>query len=66
MSGILPRLGENKEWRSRSIGVKEWAHMLCESMNCTYLDVWEDFVDSFKLHKKDGVHLNEKGVEVFR
>ena len=34
-------------------------------MNCTYLDVWEDFVDSFKLYKKDGVHLNEKGVEVF-
>ena len=39
--------------------------MLCESMKYTYLDVWEDFVDSFKLYKKDGVHLNEKGVEVF-
>ena len=29
--------------------------MSCESMNCTY------FVDSFKLYKKDGIHLNEKG-----
>ena len=39
--------------------------MLCESMNCTCLDVWEDFVDSFKLYRKDGLHLIEKGVEVF-
>ena len=39
--------------------------MLCESMNCAYLDVWEDFVGSFKLYKKDGVRLNNKGVEVF-
>ena len=33
--------------------------------HCQGKDVWEDFVDSFKLCKKDGVHLNEKGVEVF-
>ena len=39
--------------------------MLCESMNCTYLDIWEDIVDIFKLYKKDGVHLNEKGGKVF-
>ena len=38
--------------------------MLCESMNCTYLDIWEDFVDSFKLYKEDVVYLNEKDVEV--
>ena len=25
--------------------------MLCESMNCIYLDVQEDFVDSFKFYK---------------
>ena len=30
-----------------------------------YLNVWEDFVDSSKLYIKDGVHLNEKVVEVF-
>ena len=36
--------------------------MLCKCMN---LDVWNDFVDSFKLYKKDGMHLNDKGVEVF-
>ena len=34
-------------------------------MNYTYLDVGEDFVDSFKLYKKDKVHLKEKGVEIF-
>ena len=39
--------------------------MLYEGMNCTYFDIWEDFVGSFKLYKKDGVYLNEKGVEVF-
>ena len=39
--------------------------MLCESINCTYLDVWEDFKDGFKFYKKDGVHLNEKEVEAF-
>ena len=38
--------------------------MLCENKNYTYLDV-QDCVNSFKLYKKDGVHLNEKGVEVF-
>ena len=65
MRRISPRLGENEEWRSRAIGVNEKVHLLCEYMNCTYLDVWEDFVDSFKLYKKDGVHLNEKEVEVF-
>ena len=34
-------------------------------MYCTYLDVWEDFVDNFKLYIKDGGLLNAKGVEVF-
>ena len=38
--------------------------MLCKSMNCTYIGVWEDFVDNFKLYKKDGLHLNDKGVEI--
>ena len=52
MNGILPRLGENEEWWSRELGVNERVHMLCESMDCTYLDVWENFVDSFKLYKK--------------
>ena len=66
MRGILPRLGENEEWWLRALRVNERVHMLCESMNCTYLDVWEDFVDSFKLCKKGGVHLNEKGVEVLQ
>ena len=65
VSGILPRLGENEEWWSRAIGVNESVHMLCESMSCTYLYVWKDFVDIFKLYKKDGVHLNDKKVEVF-
>ena len=37
---ILPRLGENEEWCSRGIGINEAVHMLYESMNCTYLDIW--------------------------
>ena len=49
-SGILPSIGENEEWWSRAIGVNERVYMLCESMNYIYLDVWEDFVDSFKLY----------------
>ena len=49
VNGILPRLSENEEWWS---GATERMHMLCESMNCTYLDVWEEFVVSFKLYKK--------------
>ena len=64
VSGILPRLDVNEEWWSRAIGINERILMLCESMNCTYLDVWEDFIDSFKLYKKR-VYLNEKGVKVF-
>ena len=40
-------------------------HMLYERMSCTYLDVWEYFVDSFKLYKNNGVHLNDKGFKVF-
>ena len=38
VSGILPRLGEKEEWWSRAMGINERAQMLCESMNCTYLD----------------------------
>ena len=49
MSGILPRLGENEEWWSRGSGVNKTVHMLYESMNSTYFDVWLDFVGSFKL-----------------
>ena len=30
VSGILLRLGENVEWWSRTLGVNERAHMLCE------------------------------------
>ena len=33
--------------------------------NEMYLDVQEDFVDSFKLYKKDGEHPNDKGVKGF-
>ena len=46
MSGILPRLDENEEWWSRVRGVNEREYMLCDSMNCIYLDVWENFADS--------------------
>ena len=52
VSENLPSLGEKEEWWSRAIGVNERVHMLCESMNCAYLDVWKDFIDSFKLYKK--------------
>ena len=65
MSGILPRLGENGEWWSRAIGVNEMVYMLCGSMNCSYLDVWKNFLDILKLYKKEGMHLNDKCVEVF-
>ena len=65
MSGILPRLDENEEWWLKALGVNERVHMSCESMNCTYLDVWDDFVYSFKLYKKDRVNLKEKGVRSF-
>ena len=61
--GILPRLGKNEEWWSKALGVNERMQMLCESMNCSYLDVWEDFLDNFKLYKKDRVHLNDEGIE---
>ena len=57
---LLPRVGENEEWWSRALGVYERVPMLYESMNFTYLDVWEDFVESFKLYKRDGVHLMKK------
>ena len=57
---LLPRVGENEEWWSRALGVNERVPMLYESMNFTYLDVWEDFVESFKLYKRDGVHLMKK------
>ena len=53
MSGILSRLRENEEWWSRELGVNERVDMLCENMNCIYLDEWEDLVDNFKLNKKD-------------
>ena len=52
VSEILPRPGENEEWRSRATGVNERVNRLYESMNCTYLDIWDDFVISFKLYKK--------------
>ena len=65
VSAILPRLGENEEWWSRALGINERVKALCQNMNCFYLDMWEDFVDSFQLYKKDGVHLNEKGLKVF-
>ena len=32
-------------------------------MICSYLDVWEDFINSFRLYKNE-VHLNDKGIKV--
>ena len=61
VNGIL---GENEEWWSRALGINERVKALCPNMNCFYLDMWEDFVDSFELYKKDGVDLNEKGLKV--
>ena len=63
VNGILTRLGENEEWWSR--GINERMKALYQNMNCCYFHLWEDFVDSFHLYKKDGVHLNEKGLKVF-
>ena len=56
VSGILPMLGEK--------GINERMEALFQNLNY-YLNLWEDFVDNFKLHKKDRVHLNEKGLKVF-
>ena len=53
-------LGENEEWWSRALGVNERMKALCQNMNSCYLGLWEDFVNSFQLYKKYGVHLNEK------
>ena len=51
----------------RNGGGELWEKMkaLCPNMNCSYLGPQEDFVDSFQLYKKGGVHLNEKGLKVF-
>ena len=64
VSGILSRLGENEKWWLRALNVNERIKVLCQSMNCSYLDVWEDLVDSFKLYKIGEVHLYDKSVEV--
>ena len=63
--GKKVRLGENEKWYLRALGVNARIQMLCESMNCSYSDVSEDFVDNFKMYKKDRLHPNHKGVEVF-
>ena len=39
--------------------------MLCLNMNISYLDLWNDFIGSLKLYKKDEVHLNDKGGSIF-
>ena len=45
--------------------IGERMQMLCLNMNISYLDLWNDFIGSLKLYKKDEVHLNDKGGSIF-
>ena len=62
--GILPRLCENEEWWSREMCKWKGAYIMWK-YELYLFRCMEDFVDSLKLYKQDGVHLYDKWVDVF-
>ena len=45
ISGILPTLGKNEWWGSNVLGRNERMQMVFQNMDCSYLDIWGDFIE---------------------
>ena len=64
LTGILPRLGTGDEWKSRALGINNRIQSICRDENVDFLDLWIEF-SSKDLFARDGVHLSQKGVNLF-
>ena len=65
ITGIVPRMREGSRWYSKAFEVNNTLKSLCAKEGITFINPWNDFYGKSDLFKRDGVHFNEKGTDLF-
>ena len=62
---ILPRLLADKNWSDTALEFNLWLKEQSINFKCQLIDMSEIFKDDFSLYRRDGIHLNDKGKDLF-
>ena len=62
--GVFPRLNVSYHALSKAIGINDRINAVCNRKGVRFVNIWDTFVGNRDLFRKDGVHLNEKGMGV--
>ena len=62
--GVFPRLNASHYALSKAIGINDRISAVCHRKGVRFLNIWDTFVGNRDLFRRDGVHLNERGMRV--
>ena len=67
ISGILPVFGNRIQGyrNSKRMAVNGMVERLCKEEDVGYVDLWDSFVGTEDMYRRDGLHLSGKGAAVF-
>ena len=61
VSGILPRIGAEKQFYNKAFSTNDRLKSLCSKENVEFINLWNHFYDQQILFNHDGLHLNPVG-----
>ena len=61
VSGILPRIGAEKQFYNKAFSTNDRLKSLCSKENVEFINLWNHFYDQRILFNSDGLHLNPVG-----
>ena len=61
VSGILPRIGAEKQFYNKGFSTNDRLKLLCSKENVEIINLWNHFYDQQVLFNHDGFHLNPVG-----
>ena len=61
VSGILPRIGAEKQFYNKAFSTNDRLKSLCLKENVEFINLWNHFYDQQILFNHDGLHLNPVG-----
>ena len=65
ISGILPRVWEEREFYNKGFSTNSRLKSLCAEESVHFLNFWDNFYYDTDLYRADGVHLNAVGAARF-
>ena len=62
--GVFPRLNASHYALSKAIRINDRISAVCHQKGVRFVNIWDTFVGNRDLFRRDGVHLNERGMRV--